>query len=200
MKDDEQKIEEEIIRENAEELDTLDDVEFVEEDSEGVELSQTAKIKKLRLELKDAQKERTEYLTGWQRSQADYVNLKKEATESLSRGKELGREQLFDSLMPALDSFSMAMGNRDAWEKVEPTWRQGIEYIYNQLVSALAENGITVIDSLNVSFDPLLHESVETVYTDDQTKDHTIESVIQKGYKLGDKVLRPARVRVYTLE
>ncbi len=197
MKDEEQKeIADEIIEEDAAE-EMADDVEFIEEDSEGVELSTQAKLKKLRGDLKDCQKERTEYLTGWQRSQADYINLKKEAEERLKRGKEIGREQMMDSLLPALDAFDMAIGNKEAWEKVEPTWRQGIEYIYSRLVSALAENNMEVIDAIGVPFNPALHEAIENIPTDDESLDHTIAGIIQKGYKMGDRVLRPARVKVY---
>lgn len=197
MKDEEQKeITDEIIEEDmAEEM--ADDVEFIEEDSEGVELTTAAKLKKLRGELKACQKERTEYLTGWQRSQADYINLKKEADERLKRGKEIGREQMMDSLLPALDAFDMAIGNKEAWEKVEPTWRQGIEYIYSRLISALADNNMEVIGDIGVPFDPTLHEAIENIPTDDESTDHTIAGIIQKGYKMGDRVLRPARVKVY---
>src|SRR5574343_266958 len=102
MQDDQEKIEDEIILEDAREQEA-DDVEFVEEDGEGSELSTVAKLKKVREQLKTAQQEKTEYLTGWQRAQADYVNLKKEADTALLRGKEVGREQLLDSLLPALD-------------------------------------------------------------------------------------------------
>lgn len=177
-----------------------DDVSFVEEDGEGAELSSSAKIKKLREELKTANKERLEYLTGWQRAQADYVNLKKESGESLIRGKEIGREQLLDSLLPALDSFDMAIGNKESWEKVDANWRNGIEYIYSRLLTALTENNVTVIDSVGAPFDPNLHEAIENIPTDDTGRDHTIESIIQKGYKMGDRILRPARVKVYTLK
>ncbi len=175
-----------------------DDVSFVEEDGEGAELSSVVKIKKLRDELKTANKERLEYLTGWQRAQADYVNLKKESSESLIRGKEIGREQLLDSLLPALDSFDMAIGNKESWEKVDANWRNGIEYIYSRLLTALTENNVTVIDTVGAPFDPNFHEAIENISTDDATLDHTIESIIQKGYKMGDRILRPARVKVYT--
>lgn len=176
-----------------------DDVSFVEEDGEGAELSSVAKIKKLRDELKTVNKERLEYLTGWQRAQADYVNLKKESSESLIRGKEIGREQLLDSLLPALDSFDMAIGNKESWEKVDANWRNGIEYIYSRLLTALTENNVTVIDTVGAPFDPNLHEAIENIPTDDIALDHTIESIIQKGYKMSDRILRPARVKVYVL-
>ncbi|MBP9821657.1 MAG: nucleotide exchange factor GrpE [Candidatus Pacebacteria bacterium] len=186
-----------------EELNTTDepadDVVFEDMDEVGDELTLRAKLKKLRDELKQTQKERMEYLTGWQRSQADYVNLKKEADEKLARGKEIGKENILFSILPVLDSFDMAMGNKDAWEKVDANWRKGIEYIYSGFITALTENNISAIDQLAVPFDPNLHQAVETIPTDDAAQDHIIESIIQKGYKLDQKVLRPARVKVYSL-
>lgn len=178
---------------------TNDDFEFVEEDGEGAELSSVAKAKKLREDLKTANKERLEYLTGWQRAQADYVNLKKESDERLTRGKELGREQLMDSLLPALDAFDMAIGNKEAWQKVDENWRNGIEFIHSRLISALEENNMSVIDTIGAPFDPNLHEAIENIPTDDKSLDHTIAAVIQKGYKMGERILRPARVKVYVI-
>ena len=175
-----------------------DDVVFEDMDEVGDEITLKAKVKKLRDELKQSQKERLEYLTGWQRSQADYVNLKKEADEKLARGKEIGKENILFSILPVLDSFDMAMGNREAWEKVDANWRKGIEYIYSGFITALTENNISAIDQASIPFDPNLHQAVETIPTDDAQQDHMIESIIQKGYKLDQKVLRPARVKVFT--
>ena len=174
-----------------------DDVVFEDMDEVGDEITLKTKLKKLRDELKQTQKERMEYLTGWQRSQADYVNLKKEADERLARGKEIGKENILFSILPVLDSFDMAMGNREAWERVDANWRKGIEYIHGSFITALTENNISAIDQVGVPFDPNLHQAVETIPTDDAAQDHMIESIIQKGYKMGDRVLRPARVKVY---
>jgi molecular chaperone GrpE len=91
----------------------------------------------------------------------------------------------------------MAMGNKTAWEAVDKNWRQGIEYIHSKFLQSLADNKVTVISSIGAKFDPMLHESIESIPTDDESKDHIIESVIQSGYKIGERILRPARVKIF---
>ncbi len=182
----------------------FEDVAFVDSTEDGDELPKKDQMKRLRAENKKLKDEKEEYLTGWQRAKADYINLQKEAEAKFSRGKELGVEELVDSILPALDAFDMAMGNKTAWESVDKNWRQGIEYIHSKFLQAFADNKITVINSVGVKFDPNLHEAVESIETDEENKDHIIESVIQSGYKIGDpsvteagRVLRPARVKIW---
>jgi molecular chaperone GrpE len=91
----------------------------------------------------------------------------------------------------------MAMSNKEAWEKVDKNWRQGIEYIHSKFLQALADNNVTAIGKVGDKFDPMLHESIESIPTDDESKDHTIEKVIQAGYKIGERVIRPARVNIF---
>ena len=178
-------------------LEYFEDVEFVDSTEDGDALPTKDIVKKLREELKTLRKEKEEYLTGWQRAKADYVNLQKESDARFARGKETGIEELTDSLLPALDAFDMAMGNKTAWEAVDKNWRQGIEYIHSKFLQSLADNKVTVISSIGAKFDPMLHESIESIPTDDESKDHIIESVIQSGYKIGERILRPARVKIF---
>ena len=179
------------------------DVEFVDSTEEGEALPTKDVVKKLREELKACRKEKEEYLTGWQRAKADYVNLKKELDESHGRSSILSKEKMMNNLIPALDSFDMAFQNKESWDKVDKNWRTGVEYIYTQLMNGLSDSGIEKIDKVGVKFDPSLHHSIEAIKTDDESKDHTVEKVIQVGYKIGDlpaqagRVIRPARVNIY---
>lgn len=175
----------------------FEDVTFVESTEDGDALPTKDIVGKLRADLKKVREEKEEYLTGWQRAKADYVNLQKEADVKFSRGKEIGIEELADSLFPALDAFDMAMSNKEAWEAVDKNWRQGIEYIHSKFLQALADNNVTAIGKVGDKFDPMLHESIESIKTEDESKDHTIEKVIQAGYKIGERVIRPARVNVF---
>ncbi len=177
--------------------DVVLDPEFVESTEDGDELAGSAQIKKLQEKIKSLEKEKTEYLDGWQRARADYANLQKSTDEDKKRFKELFAERFVEDLIPVVDSFSMAMGNKEAWEKVEPTWRTGVEYIYNQLMAALQGHGLTLIGEPGEVFDPTLHEAISEHETDNPANDHTVMSVIQKGVKLADTVIRPARVVVY---
>lgn len=186
--------EDEEIKENTE---NFEDVTFVESTEDGDVLPTKDVVKKLREDLKKARADKEEYLTGWQRAKADYVNLQKEADGRFARGKELGIEELTDSLLPALDAFDMAMSNKAAWEVVDKNWRQGIEYIQSKFLQALADNKVSVIAEIGAKFDPMLHEAIESIVTDDESKDHTIASITQSGYKMGERVIRPARVKIF---
>lgn len=180
---------------NTEEF--VDDVTFVDSTEDGEELPTKDVVKKIREDLKVCRKDKEEYLTGWQRSKADYVNLQKEMDQLKISGSILAREKMFKNFLPALDSFDMAFSNKEAWESVDKNWRVGIEYIHQQFMTSLSDSGIEKIDKVGVPFDPSLHQSIESIPTDDQSKDHTIEKVIQTGYKLGDRIIRPARVNIF---
>ena len=175
----------------------IEDVEFEELDWVGDEKKDKQKLKDLRAELKVSQKESREHLTALQRARADYVNLKKELDEVRDTTKKKTTEKVLGDFLPTLDSFDMAMGNTAAWEAVDKNWRIGVEFIYSQLKTALENNGISPIDQVGVEFDPNKHEPIETKETDDASLDHKIERIIQKGYKMGDKTIRPARVVVW---
>ncbi len=173
------------------------DVEFVASDEEGAELGSGQKMKELREKIKALEKEKQEYLDGWQRSRADYVNLQKTTDEDRKRMRGLIEENFIEDLLPVIDSFAMAMSNKEAWEKVDATWRTGVEYIYQQMMTVLKDRGFAVFGTVGEPFDPLLHEAVSETDTDDAAKGHTVSAVLQQGYKLGDNVLRAARVSVY---
>lgn len=177
-----------------------DDVEFVETDAMGEELKDKAKLKNLRAELSKSQSESREHLTALQRARADYVNLKRELDEVRDTTKKKTTEKVLADFLPTLDSFDMAMGNTAAWEAVDKNWRIGVEFIYSQLKTALENNGISSIDTIGADFDAHLHEPIETKETDDAAQDHKIAKIIQKGYRMGDRVIRPARVVVWKLK
>lgn len=176
----------------------IDDVEFVDANEDGDELSAKDKIKQLRDKLKVSEKERMEYLTGWQRAKADYVNLQKEEEGKRKELRAYITTQIVEDLLPTLDAFDVAMGNKEAWEKVDANWRAGVEYIYQQILKTLEGYNVTKIGKIGEAFDHNIHESIETVPVDDSNLDHTIASITQYGYKIGDKVIRPARVKVYS--
>ncbi len=186
------------IFEKTEPLEDEEDFSFVESDEDGNALPAKDVAKKLRAEIKKLRAERDEYLTGWQRSKADYVNLQKSEEQKRKDLRAYITTGLVEDMLPALDSFDMAMGNKEAWEKVDANWRMGIEYIQQQLLKALSDYGVEKVGKADETFDPNLHEAIENILTDDSSKDHTIASVIQSGYRMGDKVIRPARVHVWT--
>jgi molecular chaperone GrpE len=170
------------------------DIEFEEEVIEETGLNN--KLKKLRDELKDAKKQSQEYLTGWQKERADFANFKAEEEKKRKERLELMKTTLVSDFFPVLDSFDMAFGNKDAWEKVDQSWRTGIEYIYTQFMNTLEQYGVSVIDQVGVEFNPHIHDPVETVTVDTEAEDQKVVHLIQKGYRANELVLRPAKVKV----
>ncbi len=173
-----------------------EDVTFEFEDEQGA-----AGAKKLRDKLKACQHEKEEYLAGWQRAKADLINANRRASEDIARASERAYEEIIRDLIPLLDSFAMAFANKEVWEKVDSSWRQGVEYISKEFSKTVREYGLVEIEvNIGDPFSAELHHSVKVVDTDDEAIDETIARVIQKGYMFNDEVLRPATVEVYKLE
>lgn len=178
---------------NSEEDEEVVEFEFNEDGEE--DLKKT--LKKLRADLKVAKKEKEEYLTGWQKERADFANYKKQEDDRKSMFSESIRERILSRFLTVIDSFNMAFANKEAWEKVDENWRRGVEYIYAQMNTVFEEYDVKSIGEVGDTFDPNLHESIEMIETNEKEKDHKIANVIQKGYRLGERILRPARVNVY---
>jgi molecular chaperone GrpE len=192
MADEENKKEEEKtepIEDNSEVL----EFEFNEDGEE--DLKKT--LKKFRADLKEAQKQKEEYLTGWQKERADFINYKKQEDERRTMFSESMRERILTRFLSVIDSFNMAFANKEVWEKVDDNWRKGVEYIYTQMNTIFEEYGVKAIGEMGETFDPNIHQSIDVVETDKKELEHTVANVIQKGYKLGERVIRPARVNVY---
>lgn len=154
-------------------------------------------LKKFRADLKACKKEKEEYLTGWQKERAEFVNYRKQEEDRKALFSEAVRERILTRFLSVLDSFDMAFANKEAWEKVDENWRKGVEHIYSQMNAVFEEYDIKPIGENGENFDPNIHQSIEMVETNKKGLEHKIASVIQKGYKLGDRVIRPARVNVY---
>ncbi len=174
-----------------------EDVVFEESTEEGEALSAGNKVKKLQEQIKTLQKEKQEYLDGWQRSRADYANLQKSTDEDRKRMRTLIEESFIEELLPTVDSFLMAMSNKETWEKVDPAWRTGVEYIYGQLMNTLESHNLKIFGEIGETFDPARHEAVGEEATEDTKLDHTIAKVNQKGFMLSESILRPARVTIF---
>lgn len=187
--------------ENIEPEEEIVEFEFNEDGEE--DLKKT--LKKLRADLKQAKAEKEVYLTGWQKERAEFANYRKQEDDRRAMFSEAMRERILTRFLTVLDSFNMAFANKEAWEKVDPNWRKGVEYIYSQMNTIFEEYGVKEIGEVGETFDPNIHQSIDVVETDKKELDHTVAEIIQKGYKLGDpskgsgqgRVIRPARVNVY---
>ena len=161
-------------------------------------------LKKLRADLKACKTEnyelnatKIEYLNGWQKERADFANYRKQEDDRRVNFSESIRERILTKFLAILDSFNIAFSNKDVWNKVDENWRKGVEYIYAQLNNIFEEYDVKEIGEVGENFDPSIHQSIEMMPTDKKEDNHKISEVIQKGYKLGDRVIRAARVNVF---
>lgn len=167
----------------------------LEEESEDTPSLPTQKLARLEEALKKCKEERDEYLNGWQRAKADFVNSHKE-TQSTFKGleKEITAKILSDFL-PVLDTFSMARANKEAWEKVDANWRQGVEHIEKMLREILASNGLETFGEVGEEFSPEKYHALASVPVSEM-EDHTVVEVIKPGYRMNGQIIRPAEVKV----
>lgn len=169
-----------------------DDIDFEPEDEMGDMGAAQAKLKKLRAELKEAQAKAAENLAGWQRAKADSINERRDAQAAATRSIERAKDAFVEDLLPALDSFDMAMKSA-SWDAVAEEWRTGMGHIRSQLLLALENNGVTAFGTPGERFDPSLHEAVQEV-DDGSGESHTILTVLRHGYRAGGRIIRPAQV------
>lgn len=160
-----------------------------EEELEAKESRVDGKLQKVKKELEAVKKEKQEYLDGWQRAKADYVNALKRFEEEKKSIAERGTINAVKALLPAYDALERA---KSAGELPE-----GFAGIAKQLESAFAGFGVKPMGEIGEAFDPSTHEALGTDPTDEKKKDYTISAILEQGYTIGDSVLRPARVRVY---
>jgi molecular chaperone GrpE len=135
--------------------------------------------------------ERDNLLDRLARLQAEFENARKRAAREQQEFREYAVADAVKALLPTLDSFERAL--LTAPEKSE--FRSGVELIYKQLQDALAKLGLRPIPAKGELFDPHQHEAIEMVDTN-EAKDHEVLEELQRGYKLKDRLLRPAMVRV----
>ncbi len=185
---------------NMNDTENGDDVEFESYDDDTSPLSKGSpedKIKKIKEKLAESDKLKTEYLDGWQRLKADYVNLKKRSDDEKMELSRYVKESFVGDFIPVIESFDMAFANKEAWEKVDPTWRIGVEYIHKQFIEILEGYGLKEINPVNEMFDPNTHTAIENVSTSDASLDHKVAEVVQKGYKVGDRMIKSPKVKVF---
>ncbi len=173
----------------------VDDIVF-EDNTEVTGADFNKKYSALKGKVKELEAKATEYLNGWQRDKADFINLRKKDEEMKKGIVSLAKEDLITELIPVLDSFESAMKNKEAWEKVDANWRVGVEYIASQLNQTLENNGLKKVYPLGQPFDHTRDEAIEMLPTEDKSKDGVVVEVVQTGYMFGDRLVRPPKVKV----
>lgn len=152
------------------------------------------RLEDLKEKLKECQKLKDEYLAGWQRSRADFLNYKKEAMERISEILEYGKEEFILKILPVLDSFDRAIKEVQSMKSKEKELVKGFLQIKEQLKNFLQNQGLKEIECEGKKFNPNFHEVIEEVESSKESG--TIIEEVEKGYKLHGKVIRPARVKI----
>lgn len=151
----------------------------------------SAEMESLKKKLAEAEAKSSEYRDSWMRSQAEFQNYKKR----LERDNELTyvtmKGDIIKKVLPALDDLERALQNRPA----NDPWANGIELIARKLQNVLESEGIKRIEAEGREFDPNFHEAISHE-PGDGIKSGFVISVVQNGYMLGERVIRPALVRV----
>ena len=145
--------------------------------------------------LEQAQKTAAEWQDKFMRLHAEWDTYRRRTKEDRAKEKELANEKLVKDLLPVLDDFerTIAYANENGVENL----LGGVEAVQSKLVNVLESDGLKAIDPKDEAFDALEHQAVGTVENTD-VPDETVAQVYQKGYKMGDKVIRPAMVQVST--
>ena len=126
------------------------------------------------------------------RNHAEMENVRRRAAEDVSKAHKFSIERFANELLPVQESLEKALADNTA---DVATLREGVELTQKQLTNALEKNGVLAIDPKGEKFDPHYHQAISMIPVPDQTPNTVIE-VLQKGYKIADRVLRPALVIV----
>jgi molecular chaperone GrpE len=150
--------------------------------------------KKPNPELEQLKNELVEMESLAKRVQADFTNFRRRAEEDRSLLRELVKEEVITKLLPILDNLDRAATHVPD-ELAQSEWVKGISGIHQQLVSALAELGVEKVEAVGERFEPSLHEAI-AYGSETERGEHEVMEEFEPGWRLGGRVIRPAKVRV----
>jgi molecular chaperone GrpE len=145
-------------------------------------------------ELTQLKSEAAEYLDGWQRARAEFANYKKRIEREAEESRQRITSEIILKYLGVMDDLERALENAPEDEGMQE-WISGIELIYQKFKAFLESEGVETIEVDGERFDPNLHEAISYEETD-EFEGGAIIAVTQRGYKLGDRIIRPAMVRV----
>ncbi len=155
-----------------------------------------AEIEQLRAELEEAKQKECEYLNGWQRERAEFFNFKKRMERELAQGGQNALANAVRRYLDIADDLERALKSKNRPADGDgATWAEGIDLIHRKMLAAFEADGIKMIDTSGKFFDPNMHEAISHEDSPDHESGQILE-VVQPGYMLGERVIRPARVRV----
>ncbi|MEK7643608.1 MAG: nucleotide exchange factor GrpE [Patescibacteria group bacterium] len=172
-----------------------EEIEYSDEESGGDEFR--SRVKRLKDDIAACRKEKEEYLEGWKRAKADYINVEKESRLREERTGEYMKVRVLGDFIDILDQLDQAF---DSHPPEETPWTIGIGRIRDNLHAIVSRYGIEAVGTVGEVFDPRMHEAIGVEQVTDEAADDTIAQVLQKGYKMGEVTLRPAKVKVAKFE
>lgn len=163
---------------------------------EAVEAAEAAETDTLRQALESVRNKSAEYLEGWQRSRAEFANYKRRVEKEQSETYQNATARVIGRFLDVIDDFDRAMQDMPASfpDEAATRWATGVGLIQRKLQNLLEAEGVSRIEAAG-QFDPQLHEAV-TQEESDQHAPGEIVGVVRHGYRIGDRVIRPALVRV----
>ena len=150
-----------------------------------------AEVEALKRQVGEAEAKASEYKDSWMRSQAEFQNYRKRIERDHEMTRVNMKSDIVKKILPVLDDLERALQNRPADEP----WANGIELIVRKFQSALDGEGVKRIEAEGAEFDPNFHEAISHEPNEEVESGHVI-AVVQNGYMLGERVIRPALVRV----
>ena len=166
-----------------------------EEKTQEVEQEETKdnnkNVEELKAKLKEEKEKSDEYYEHLKRNMAEFDNYKKRISKEKDMMYNTISADIISELLPILDNFDKALNA----ETLDESYKNGMAMIYNQFNDTLQKLGVEEIDALNKVFDPNFHEAVMHI-EDESFGEKEIVEVFRKGYKIGDKIIRHAMVKV----
>jgi len=151
----------------------------------------SAEIDSLKKKLAEAESKTSEYKDSWLRSQAEFQNYRKRIERDNEMTYLSMKGDIIKKVLPLLDDLERALQNRPA----EDAWANGIELVARKFQNILESEGLKKIEAIGMEFDPNFHEAISHEPADGVQSGHVID-IVQNGYMLGERVIRPALVRV----
>lgn len=142
----------------------------------------------------DAERQRDEYLDDLRRARAEFENYRRRTSREQASARDAGRGDVATALLDVLDDLDRTLAASE--ESSDPGLAKGVALVAEKLTGTLAGLGLVRLDPLGDPFDPAEHEAVQQVPADEPLDTPVVESTLRPGYRLGDRVLRPAMVVV----
>jgi molecular chaperone GrpE len=142
----------------------------------------------------EAERQRDEYLDDLRRSRAEFENFRRRTGREAATARDAGRGDVATALLDVLDDLDRTLAASE--DSADPGLAKGVSLVAEKLSGTLASLGLIRLEPLGDPFDPSLHEAVQQIPADEPTDEPVVESTLRPGYRLGERVLRPAMVVV----